>query len=308
MGFEKVYRSLFNVELLHHYFLDEGKEVYGDDLDADKMAKNLSMYRVSNFMDIRPSKRTVKTLKNYRSRFIKSNHGFQVVTASEGDNPFIPFSQDLSFDFIVRITDQFFENYTNIIINRSEPLYLSNVTPDIPEELEEGEEKTAIPVSFCLLSEFETSLTKGSPLLTPPMVSREIELDEIESRELLGAFAVIRIHLNGEAGEITLTDVGNGGNGEEEFNVTLPEVVLMFENRTTTWKYHRSKDSVQVHETAGELPLTKHGYISVIDGDAKEYPNPSARMIYNGEDEMYKDTDDNLVVEDADKKYSRIFI
>ena len=29
MGFNKVYRSLFNVEILHHYFLDEGKWSFG---------------------------------------------------------------------------------------------------------------------------------------------------------------------------------------------------------------------------------------------------------------------------------------
>lgn len=329
MGFNKVYRSLFNVDLLHHYFLDEGEWSYGftpaiieNETEAEIEAKkaievNVSNYQLSNFMDIQPSKKTILTLKNYRSRFVQSNHGFQVVTASDGDSPFIPFSQDLSFDFIVRITDQFFENYTNITINRSEPLYLSNVTPDVPAEPEEGEEKTVIPMSFCLLSNFETSLTNGSPLLTPPMESREIDMEAIESRELLDAFAVIRIHLNGEAGEIKLTDIDKVGalidpnpNGAEEFNSTFSDIKLMFENRSTIWKYHRSKDSVQVHTTDEllPLPLTKNGFVSVMDGDSKKYPNPSARMIYDGEDEIYLDTDGNPVTEDVTKKYSRTFI
>lgn len=337
MGFNKVYRSLFNVDILHHYFLNEGEWVYGftpgpsqDDQDAVKaMEVNLSKYLLSSFMDIQPTKKTVTTLKNYRSRFIQSKHGFQVVMATDGNSPFIPFSEDLSFDFIVRITDQYFENYTNITINRSEPLFLSNVTPEIPAEPKEGEEKTAIPVKFCLLSKFKTALTNGIappplyPLLpTPklPMISREVELNNIEPRELLGAFAIIRIHLVGEEGEIKLTDIDKVGaqvdpnpNGAKEFNSVLPEVKLMFENRSTFWKYHRSKDSVQVYATTEELPLTKNGFVSVPVPDAlptepQNYPNPSVRMIYNGENGVYFDTSGDPITEDINLKYSRIFI
>lgn len=294
MGFNKVYRSLFNVEILHHYFLDEGEEVYGASLDTSKMEVNLAAYQLSKFMDVKPTEKTLTTLRNLRSRFIQSNHGFQVVTASDGDEPFIPFSSDLTFDFVARITDQFFENYTNITIDRSEPLFLTNQTPS------SSIEETAVPVRFCLLSDFETPLTNGATP-TLPMVEIDIDLDDIDSRELVGAFAVIRIHLTGEVGEITLT------NGADEFNGTLPEVNLIFENRSTTWKYHRSKDSVQVHASVGEKPLTKNGYITMNDG-ATDYPNPSARMIYDGEDQMYKDLSDALVTEDVAKKYSRVFI
>lgn len=310
MGFNKVYRPLFDVKLLHHYFLDEGGEIYGDTLDAANMEKNLSAYRLSNFMSVQPTENTVTALRNLRSRFILSNHGFQVVTSSEGDEPFIPFSDNSKFDFILKITDQYFENYTNITINRSAPLFLTNVTPPAPVEVEEGKEETAVPVNFCLISNFETSLTNETPDPTFKLVNVEVDLDDIESRELVGAFAIIRIHLNGEAGEITLTDIEDGGNpnGDKEFNGTLPEVTLMFENRSTTWKYHRSKDSVIVHATAEELPLTKHGYIPVEDADEKRYPNPSVNMIYKGENNVYLDTDNNPVPEDSTKKYSRIFI
>ena len=304
MGFNKVYRPLFNVEILHHFFLDDGIHVFGVDIEpipVANMEKNLSQYRLSSFMNIQPTAHTITTLKNLRSRFVLSNYGFQVVTSTDGDEPFIAFWDDLKFDFILKITDQYFENYTDITIERSVPLFLSNVTPPPPAEVEEGEEETAIPVNFCLLSDFETTLTNGSPTPTIPMESKEVDLDDIDSNELMGAFAIISIHLTGEAGEITLT------NGGTEFNGTLPEVKWIFKNRSTTWKYHRSKDSVQVHETIGELPLTKHGYIEVEDGPNK-YPNPSVNMIYKGENEVYKDTLGNLVTEDADKKYSRIFI
>lgn len=307
MGFNKVYRPLFDVKLLHHYFLDEGEAVYGSTLDPENMEKNLAQYKLSNFMSVQPTENTINTLKNLRSRFVQSGYGFQVVTSTEGDEPFIPFSDTLTFDFILKITDQYFENYTNITINRSAPLFLTNLTPPPPLEVEEGKEETAVSVNFCLLSQFETSLTNGSPEPTLPMENIEVDLDDIDSRELFGAFAIIRIHLNGEAGEITLTDVDNSGN-ENEFNETLPEVTLMFKNRSTTWKYHRSKDSVIVHATDDELPLTKHGYIPVEDVDEKRYPNPSVSMIYKGENNVYLDTDNNPVPEDVTKKYSRIFI
>jgi hypothetical protein len=294
MGFNKVYRSLFNVEILHHYFLDEGEDVYDSGLDADKMETNLAAYDLSTFMKVVPTTKTIQTLKNFRSKFIQTKQGFQVAMASDGDEPFIPFSSNLQFDFIARVTDQFFENYTDITIDRSVPLYLSNQAPTASTE------DTAISVRFCPLSDFETGLTNGvSP--TAPMVEIDIDLDDIDGRELIGAFAVIRIHLTGDVGEITLT------NGATEFNGTLPEVNWIFDNRSTTWKYHRSKDSVQVHASTGEKPLTKHGYIAISDGST-DYPNPSAKMIYDGEDQVYKDLADALVTEDVTKKYSRIFI
>lgn len=307
MGFNKVYRPLVDVKLLHHYFLDEGEDVYGDSLDAASMEKNLAQYRLSNFMSVQPTEKTITTLKNLRSRFVLSNQGFQVVTTTDGDEPFIAFSDTLTFDFILKITDKYFENYTNITIDRSAPLFLTNVTPPEPAEVPEGEEETAISVNFCLLSKFETALTNGSPTPTLPMENIEVDLNDIDSRELVGAFAIIRIHLNGEAGEITLTDVDNSGNANE-FNETLPEVILMLENRSTIWKYHRSSDSVQVHTTVDELPLTKHGYITVEDGDLKRYPNPSVNIIYDGEIGRYIDIGEAAVVEDPTKKYSRIFI
>ncbi len=296
MGFNKRYRSLFNIEILHHYFLDEGIEVYGDGLSESKMEKNLSLYKLSDFMDIRPSKKTVQLLRNTRSRFTQTRVGFQVATAEdEDDKPFIPFSNDLQLDFIATIKDPFFENYTNITIDRTAPLFLSNQTPS------DSIEETAVPVRFCLLSDFETNLTNGeTPTL--PMVEKRIDLDEIGSRELLGIFAIIRIHLNGEGSEIDLSD------GAGAFNGTLPEVNWIFENRATTWKYHRSSDSVQVHASSEELPLTKYGYITVKDVDEKQYPNPSVNMIYNGEDEVYKDKGGTPVSEEKTKKYSRIFI
>lgn len=296
MGFNKRYRTLFNIEILHHYFLDEGKDVYADKLSEEKMEKNLSVYRLSDFMHVIPSQKTIQTIRNIRSRFIQTNQGFQVVTAEdEGNKPFIPFSDNLMFDFIATIKDPFFENYTNITIDRSAPLFLSNRTPATSTK------ETAIPVRFCLLSKFETGLTNG---MTPtaPMEEKAIELDDIDVRELLGAFAIIRVHLIGEGGEITLS------NGADEFNGTLPEVNWMFENRSTTWKYHRSSDSVQIHASDDELPLTKFGYITITDDDEKQYPNPSVNIIYNGEDNVFKDIDDNWVSEDKAKKYSRIFI
>lgn len=284
MGFNKVYRSLFSVEILHHYFLDEGEDIYDAGLDADKMETNLAAYNLSNFMDVVPTKKTVTTLRNLRSRFIQTKDGFQVVTASDGNEPFIPFSSDLRFDFVAKITDQYFENYTDITIaDRSVPFYLSNQAPTASTE------DTAATVLFCPLSDFETTLTNSGPIA--PMVEMDIDLDDVDGRELVGAFAIISIHLTGDVGEITLT------NGGDEFNGTLPEVNWILDNRSTTWKYHKSSDSTEVHSTGVEKPLTKHGYITVNDGSI-DYPNPSARMIYNGE----------FVGEDVNKKYSRIFI
>ncbi|MFK7786665.1 MAG: hypothetical protein AB8B56_16220 [Crocinitomicaceae bacterium] len=317
MGFNKKYKSLFNVEILHHYFLDEGEDVYGVVLpnpeDEEKkqvrMERNLAAYDLSNYLKITPTNKTTTALRNLRSRFMQTKFGFEVATASNGDKPFIDFTANSSFDFIARINDPFFENYTDITIDREAPLFLSNVTPADAPEPEEGEENTAIKVRFCLFSEFTTDLTNGDPGPTLPMEEKDILLDEIDSQELVGAFAVIRIHLKGEAGEITLTNEENDViEGKEKFNEDLPEVKWVLKNRSTIWQYHRSNDSVHVHTSTDAKPLTKNGFIAIEDVDDVKYPNPSVKLIYDGEPDTYVDDEGNTIVEVKEQKYSRIFI
>lgn len=296
MGYNRTYRPLVKISFLHHYFLNDGVKIFGDNLPATKAAELLEKYRLADFLIIKPTIETEKKLRNHRTRFVQSNTGFQLLTqvdASDEDLPFVAFTDELYFDFTCTLTDAYFENYTDILINREKIIFLSNKEPS------DSEEETAVTVRFSKLSEFDTTTINALP--TPPVDDINVDMSDISASERRGKFALIRIHLVGDPGEITLTD------GAEKFNPSLPEVEIMLKNRATIWQYHRSSDGVHVLSSVTEKPLTKNGYVTINDG-TKDYPNPSVGIIYKGEDEKYVDTLGDPVTEDPNSTYSRIFI
>lgn len=268
------YLKLFTIRFTHHYFLDEGEDVYGVDMTAEMEAINYRLYDIKDFLSIVPSKRTQTVLKNWRARYIMEKDGFTVVIKADpadSDYPFISFSDDLFFDFIITIKDNYFENYTDITITREKLVYISNATPTAAAV----DSETSSPIQFVLLSEFGD-----------PYTDMDIELSEtVPANELIGAFGMIRVHLEGEGSEIDLSD-GAGkfaGIQPDPDPRIVPEVELVFTNRSTVWRFKDSSDGSTLHETSGEKPLTKNGYIQIKPGPT-EYPNPTADLIVYDED------------------------
>ncbi|MCR9173188.1 MAG: hypothetical protein NXI10_11875 [bacterium] len=268
------YKELFRLNIIHHYFLDEGEDVYGVDMTAEQEALNLRLYNINEFFSILPSQRTVQKLKNWRSRFVPGKEGFTVLTKVSPDNanaPFIEFDNNLFFDFIIKIKDKNFENYTEIEIDRSKIVFISNAAPTAAA----GDSETSTAIQHIALSDFGD-----------PYSDMDIELvQDVGPNELIGAFGIIRIHLDGDVGEIDLSD------GAGEFAASTPTPEMVFTNRETYWRYINTSDGTEAHTSSTKLPLTKNGYITEKKGSL-ELPNPTP----------------DLIVLDSGDYYSEVFI
>lgn len=100
------YKRLFEVRLLHHYWLDEGATTF-DDLTESKRNKLLLAYDSRPFIDVNPTATTAADLKAFRAVFKNTSLGFVVAVPK---TTVIPDSS--VFSFIITITDPAFYHYT----------------------------------------------------------------------------------------------------------------------------------------------------------------------------------------------------
>ncbi len=270
MSFNSTYRPLFELVFRHQYFLDEGTDKFKENLNQEWMVTNLKSFSLSSFLTIVPTKNTSRILKNWRGQFVFGKDSITVLLRTENsDNtkPFIEFSDDLIMDFLVEIRDPFFVNYTDLDIDSSKLIMVSNKEPD--NSVKENAKLT----TFYPLSEFGD-----------PDESSEISVDfedVIDDKELIGKLAVIRIHLEGDVDEMQLTE-----NSMTEFASDTPSEIIKFKNRRTRWKYITTSDGTELFKT-GKKPLTKNGYIKITH-NSTDYPNPTPNLIgYDSDGDYY---------------------
>lgn len=131
MTIEIIYKPLFEVKILHHYFLDKGGDtndyVFFDNATAVIKETILSEYNIHTFLNIRPNQSTQKLLRKYNCVFRVQNDGFVVFIKVKYDavlDSFVPFTaleNDFSLAFEYNIIDHNFSNYTNLPLRLSEP-------------------------------------------------------------------------------------------------------------------------------------------------------------------------------------------
>jgi hypothetical protein len=101
------YKPLFSVFVFHHYFLDNGRDVFI--FNKSQRQPELNGYDVRQFLHIQPTENTNTTLKNAKAIFKTTATGF-VVLAS----PNTALKENLQF--VVVPTDPLFMNYTAFAI------------------------------------------------------------------------------------------------------------------------------------------------------------------------------------------------
>ena len=118
-----VYRKLFEVDILHDYFMLPGVvEKYATD------------YKVSDLFSIQPSPDTVSLMQDYRMLFRSTPSGFVLLLNAEFLNSAavfvssIDFLNELSFTFYWTLKDPCFFNFTNqrVLENSKKIYYFSN--------------------------------------------------------------------------------------------------------------------------------------------------------------------------------------
>ncbi|XOV67699.1 MAG: hypothetical protein ACFHU9_00745 [Fluviicola sp.] len=291
MGLQNSYRTLFDIRLLHRFFLDEDNDDYVESGGGDKQPRfdnNRKKYDLSTFFRIVPTERTEKLLQNYKGVFQQYKDGVRValkqIPGTTPPQPFIAFDSNFYLDFTIEIVDQYFENYTEIDINRDRLVYLSNLNPTTYTP-GTANDPPAVTVDANLLSVYDTEV-EGTII--------DINLlNDIKPDELLNKFGVLRIYLEGEASEIQLVDSMDN----TKMNPSVPELNLYLRNRRVKWRFKNQIDQSVVYVTSNRRPLTQNGYMRMpppAENSPERYPNPDGKF-------LFWDTDDT-------EYYAEVFV
>ena len=119
------YLPIFNLNILHNYFLDKidenGNIVIFDDTQKPEV---LSTYNVSDFLRVVPSKNTQRALKNHRAVFKTTTNGATCfISVDQGEMPVID-ATDATVDLLIYSRDPSFEKYTDIERNLNDVYFL----------------------------------------------------------------------------------------------------------------------------------------------------------------------------------------
>ena len=107
------YKRLFEVQLLHHYWLDDASVLF-DTLPESRKNKLLQAYDSRTFLEIEPTPTTANKLKAFRGIFKSTARGFMIAVPKD-----TVISDNELFTFIITITDADFYKYTSLtFINR----------------------------------------------------------------------------------------------------------------------------------------------------------------------------------------------
>ena len=129
-----LYKSLFEVNILHHFFLNKGEQEWDkmSQEDKDRMESNSDIREI---FDITPTQESTKALSSHSCIFKKTSTGILVGVKAKPDelipgkfNSFVPLADNLTFRFLVKLKDMNFLNYTALPIqgNRGKIFLLNN--------------------------------------------------------------------------------------------------------------------------------------------------------------------------------------
>jgi len=138
------YKSLFQINIHHGYFLDKGEEKYekvevsDDEMSPEDKDEAIKEYNVSEYLKITPSDFTKTQFRNYRMMMRPSASGFRVLVntlerkigETKRYQPIIPLEDTMYLTFEVQATDPYFYNYSDVFDLSNNRMYLfTNVEP-----------------------------------------------------------------------------------------------------------------------------------------------------------------------------------
>ena len=112
-----LYQRLFEVRLLHHYWLDEGATVFDQISSAAKKDARLLGYDMRSFLDVRPTAATEKGLSAFRCVYRTTALGLIVGAPASAIIP-----DDTVFTFIVSVSSSQVYDYTSLTL-RPQTIY-----------------------------------------------------------------------------------------------------------------------------------------------------------------------------------------
>lgn len=274
MAFTITYKPLFQVNILHQYYLNNGIAEYSDMSESEK-TKQLINYNFSNFFSVLPSAKSSHILKGHNMVFKTSNAGLMVwVKVSADTIPFIEIEDTLELTFLLKVKYNTFFNFTNIEFeNANELFYFSN------------KRLSTEPNSFPLIKKTggNTFVGDNNALSGTSALN---ELKSLNRSEKENLFGIIKIHMKGQSNGLNVSTAQN--------EIRSPSQIfeITFGNRKTTWRYifdknQQVKNTDDVKKESGNAkqlitkqnqPLTERGFVSIEHGGV-ELPNPDAKLV-----------------------------
>jgi hypothetical protein len=106
-----IYKRLFEIRVLHHYWLDEGTMVFDLIADQDKKDKRLLSYDRRSFMDVTPTAATAKALNGLGCVYKNTALGCVVAVPDT-----VVISVETEFEFVVTVSAPTLYNYTSLTL------------------------------------------------------------------------------------------------------------------------------------------------------------------------------------------------
>lgn len=138
-----IFKKLFELRILHEYYLSKNDDLEYfalPELEKSEILNNMLFYdRYDIWKDItiEPTQETLEVLKNQHIRFVPQKTGFLLgikVKPSIGGTflPFINLEESLNLNFMIRVKNLNFKNYTNQRLQNNFPaiFYFSNDNSD----------------------------------------------------------------------------------------------------------------------------------------------------------------------------------
>ena len=121
MPIEIAYKTLFKLDVFHHYFLDGGKtdKAFGD-MGQDEKKAQLKLYELNRFLAIKPDPKTRQLMIGHKQLLKETNTGCRIITSATTDNkPVIDIQEKTKWVFGLVLKDPNFWNYTSLRLTPS---------------------------------------------------------------------------------------------------------------------------------------------------------------------------------------------
>ncbi|MDN3689955.1 hypothetical protein [Cyclobacterium jeungdonense] len=277
------YKTLFSVDILHDFHLNNGEERFETMADADK-ERTLDNYRWESFLKINPTIETRRKFERFQFLLKNSPSKLRILVRVSEDAPqesFIPIEQELTLAFTVEYKDPHFENYTDMPFLVGNKMLFSNFQPEEPENM------SFHPISL----ENDAEYFSEDWLITDEnfhlLLEKYARLDPG-----ISPVGLILIRMQGESGMRNVINI----NQSIKINPTVFKI--HFNNRSTYWRFLHASSGTEI-ETNQPKPLTKNGFVELdpeadFDVDAGSisqfrFPNPGSKRISSDGNNYYSE-------------------
>ena len=130
---------LFELNILHHYFLNKGAQNF-ETMTAEEQLKQLNDYHILNFLELVPTANCLQQIKNYKLKLVPTPTGFIIAAKADPENENKPFSTPddaLKLTFLIKLKGSSFFNFSNLPLDipRDRIFYFNNLEKENSDNL-----------------------------------------------------------------------------------------------------------------------------------------------------------------------------